>query len=149
MSKPQGILLEDQFVVTAVDPDGKKFIKVSRIQATSKQGVVVTADINFDVYPISQNEKLTICIASTLDLTGEAMPDAYDHSIHSRATLMSQYEYVMHGRVYACNTDEQGRADAVVYVSFGGLLMRVAGEAKHLKDIHFNQNIYLLIKKAK
>ena len=34
-----------------------------------------------------------------------------------------------------------------VYISFGGLLMRLNGEANSLSEIKIDQNVYLLLRK--
>lgn len=36
-----------------------------------------------------------------------------------------------------------------VYISFGGLLMQLQGDAKKLADLDIDQNVYLLIRKVK
>lgn len=35
-----------------------------------------------------------------------------------------------------------------VYISFGGLLMQLQGDAKKLADLDIDQNVYLLIRKV-
>ncbi|CAI7867936.1 unnamed protein product [Closterium sp. NIES-54] len=40
----------------------------------------------------------------------------------------------------ACNSE--------IYVSFGGLLMRLAGDSTNLKDFHIDQRLYILIRKV-
>ena len=37
--------------------------------------------------------------------------------------------------------------DSGAYVSYGGLLMRLEGDANHLQGIEVDQNVYLLMKK--
>ncbi|KAH9328400.1 hypothetical protein KI387_000508, partial [Taxus chinensis] len=65
------LLFEDIFTVTRIDPDGKKFDKVSRIEARSEQfDMHMLLDVNIDVYPISVGEKFTVALSPTLSLDG-------------------------------------------------------------------------------
>lgn len=53
-------------------------------------------------------------------------------------------------QVYRIEGDESGGDVASrlsAYVSFGGLLMRLQGDANNLHGMHVDQNIYLLLKK--
>ena len=61
------------------------------------------------------------------------------------------FEYVMHGRIYRIEGDDStsdaagGRLSA--YVSYGGLLMRLQGDANNLHDFEMDHHVYLLMKK--
>jgi len=69
------LLFEDIFNITRIDPDSKKFDKVSHIEAHSdKFDAYMLLDVNIDVYPINQDKRYTIALASTLDLDGS--PDS-------------------------------------------------------------------------
>lgn len=63
---------------------------------------------------------------------------------------MKMFEYVMYGKIYRVDWDESnfesGRLSA--YASFGGLLMRIQGEANNLNEFETDKNIYLLLKKV-
>jgi len=58
--------------------------------------------------------------------------------------LSDDFEYVMYGKVY--KYDEEKRSKVAVYVSFGGLLMALEGDFRHVQNIHVGQNVYMLIK---
>lgn len=57
------------------------------------------------------------------------------------------FEYVMYGQVYRIEGDESEASSRLsAYVSFGGLLMRLQGDA-NLTGFEVDQKIYLLMKK--
>lgn len=131
---------------------------MSRIKARSDlYEMDLILDINIDVYPVSQGDKLTVCLASTLNLDGTEMETArgsnnqyvYDASIGSRPTLADRYDYVMFGRVFKYkDSSASGHSKADVYVSFGGLLMQLTGDPKRVEDLDLDQTVYLLIRKV-
>jgi len=63
-----------------------------------------------------------------------------------KSNRADDFDYVMYGLVYRIDDDESGTRLAV-YVSFGGLLMRLQGEAQHLNLIKQDMNLYLMMKK--
>ncbi|KAL1544862.1 DNA-directed RNA polymerases II and V subunit 8A-like [Salvia divinorum] len=64
-------LFEDIFRIDAIDPDGKKFDRVSRISARSEQfDMLMHLDINTEIYPMRAGEKFMMVLASTLNLDG-------------------------------------------------------------------------------
>ena len=63
----------------------------------------------------------------------------------SEPSLAENYEYVMHGRVFDMAHKKDGTV--VIAISFGGLLMRLTGDQKHLTSILPDQRLYLLLKK--
>lgn len=62
---------------------------------------------------------------------------------------MKVFQYIMHGRIYRIESEDSGtEANKMsVYISFGGLLMRLQGEANVLSVLEVDKTIYLLIKK--
>lgn len=54
----------------------------------------------------------------------------------------------MHGRVYGHEIDEN-TLDIIVHISCGGLLMRITGKPQSLRDVHYNSDVYVLIKRAR
>lgn len=141
-----GILFEDMFNVDSVDVG--RYNKVSRIsaQSSTSQDVKITLDINSEVFPVSDNDSLTITLASTLGnessmLTASGSwrpPKAGDRS------LADDYDYVMYGTVY--KFDETAGSDKMsVYISFGGLLMCLEGGYRSLSNLK-QENAYILIR---
>jgi DNA-directed RNA polymerase I, II, and III subunit RPABC3 len=131
---------------------------VSRIKARSDlYEMDLVLDINVDVYPVSQGDRLTVCLATTLNLDGTPMPTAkgqantfeYDPTIGTRDTLADRYEYVMFGRVFKYkDSSASGHTRADVYVSFGGLLMQLTGDPKRVEELDLDQTVYLLVRKV-
>ena len=62
---------------------------------------------------------------------------------------MPQADYAMHGRVYNFEHKEGGGQRIEIHVSFGGLLMRLSGDQRHLNGVELDQNIYCLLAKVK
>jgi DNA-directed RNA polymerases I, II, and III subunit RPABC3 len=147
---PNPILLEDTFSVKAINPDGAVYLRVSRAVCSNQSGdLTVTTDYNLEEFPLVKDERLAIAIASSLELSGEVTRNVYDHSIYHRETLLNQYDYVMHGRIYECNAEEDdGKPRVTILISFGGLLCKVEGHPEILKELHFNADVFLLIKRV-
>ena len=108
-----------------------------------------------DLYPVQAGEKVSVCVASTLNLDGSAMPvgdpgqQVYDTSVGKRPTLADQYEYVVFGKVFKYkDAAKDGKVKAEVYASFGGLLMQMSGDPKKLDEVDVDQSVYLLMRKV-
>ncbi|KAJ8898973.1 hypothetical protein K2173_008475 [Erythroxylum novogranatense] len=141
------IMFDDIFVVDKLDPDGKKFDKVSRIEARSQNcEMFMHLDVNTEIYPMAVGDKFTMALAHTLNLDGT--PDTGYYTQGGRKTLADKYEYIMHGKVYKISEEGSGRSGkAEVYVSFGGLLMLLRGEPSHVSQLELDQRLFLLIRK--
>lgn len=103
----------------------------------------MTLDINSELYPLKNGEKFTLILTPSISLDGSADDGTFEYS--KKETLADRYDYVMFGRVY--KFDENGPSKLSLYVSFGGLLLRLEGEARHINAIKVGSNIYLLMKK--
>lgn len=130
---------------------------MSRIKARSDlYEMDLILDINIDVYPVAQGDKLSVCLATTLNLDGSAMPtnpsgqqNQYDSTVGTRPTLADKFDYVMYGRVFKYkDSSASGHTKADVYVSFGGLLMQLTGDPKRVEDLDLDLTVYLLIRKV-
>ncbi|MCO5613852.1 hypothetical protein L7F22_068130 [Adiantum nelumboides] len=138
------ILFDSQFTVKAIDPDGKKFDRVSRIVAhSSSLSMDMSLDIATDIYPVSASQNLTVVIASTLG-RGEATEDSEAWRIDKPSGLADEYDYVMYGKVY--RYDDSASDIVTVYASFGGLLLALTGSYRHLSNLAVGSNVYLLIR---
>ena len=143
-------ILADRFTIHGINKDGAIYRRVSRIDCRNELGSVhVTSDVNTEEYPLSVGDRLSIAFARTLENDGERRKKIYDHSIYHRQTLMDDFEYVCHGRVYECNTDERDLGTVTALISFGGLLTKVTGTPHALREIHFDSDVYMLLKKIK
>lgn len=140
-------LIKGTFRVDTIDPDGRVYMRVSRAVCTSDDGsVTLITDFNREEYQLLQGDRITVCLASTLDREGHKGDPVYDHSLYHRDSLLSDYEYAMHGRVYECAPSATG---VDVLASFGGLLMKVSGPLSTLRELRLDTDVFLLIKKEK
>ena len=141
-------LFEDIFEVTELNPDGKKFDNVNRLAATGTTFECdLLLDIHSQIYDVPEGAKLTFVLASTLQLDGSPA-DHFSYtptSEDSEPSLADNYDYVMHGRVF----DMSYKKDNVVVIaaSYGGLLMRLTGDQRHLANVLPDMRLYLLLKK--
>ncbi|CAM9691416.1 unnamed protein product [Choristocarpus tenellus] len=97
-----GVLFEDIFEVNRLNPDGKKFDRVNRL---SCRGVTydmdLLLDINCEIYKVKEADRLTLMLASTLDISGKPDDGTY-RPLGDEVTLADKFEYVMHGRIFKC-----------------------------------------------
>ncbi|CDH55040.1 rna polymerase i [Lichtheimia corymbifera JMRC:FSU:9682] len=160
-SSNKNILLSDLFRIKDIDPNGKRFDRVSRLVGKSETyEMTVLLDYNSEIYPLEINEKVSIVLASSLSLeakseAGNADGNEARESWRERAPgehdLSDEYEYVMFGKVYRYEdsnpgVDEVGKSVAV-YISFGGLLMCLDGDCRHLEPLTVGEHVYLLMRK--
>lgn len=145
-----GILFEDIFNVKDIDPDGKKFDRVSRLHCESESFKMdLILDINSWLYPMDFGDKFRLVLATTLREDG--YPDGGEFNpMDTEGSRADSFDYVMFGKIYRIEGDEAqnevtGRLSA--YVSYGGLLMRLQGDANNLHGFEIDQHIYLLMKK--
>jgi len=150
------IALEDKyFEVKSIDEHGKKFDKVSRLVCDNDEdSMELVIDINTDIFPVDFGDKLTVSLATSLELkpskpVNDKKKDFYDQQLGTdeKPSLMDQYDYVMYGRVYKYQPQENfGKVS--IYVSFGGLLMKLTGEARDIQHIEPDTHLYLLVRKS-
>ncbi|XXQ33504.1 DNA-directed RNA polymerases I, II, and III subunit RPABC3 [Plasmodiophora brassicae] len=143
-------LFEDVFEVLEVDPDGKKFDKVSRLYCRSENyDMELQLDVNSDLFTSGPASKFSLVLARTLNLDG-SIDDAnyYSYAVNDKPTLADKYEYVMFGKVFKFNTPEghSSQHSLEAYISFGGLLMSLKGEPRNLQSLDLDQRVYLLMR---
>lgn len=73
-------------------------------------------------------------------------------TISRRESLLDAYEYVMYGLVYkyapeAASTKDGG-VKVSVFISFGGLLMKLKGDPAKLAVLEVDSRVYLLMRKV-
>jgi DNA-directed RNA polymerases I, II, and III subunit RPABC3 len=82
-------------------------------------------------------------------LDGSIMQDLHRRS--PKKSMMDDFEYVMHGKVYKLQKQSQKDKDehsrTVVYVSFGGLLCQLIADHENLNSFELDSMIYLLMRK--
>ncbi|KAK4566520.1 hypothetical protein ACB098_04G021100 [Castanea mollissima] len=141
-------LFEDIFRIERLNPDGKKFDKVIRVEAKSEKfdmfmhlDVMVTKD-----FEVKEGDKFAMVIAPTLNLDGT--PDTGYYTPGSRQSLADRFDYVMYGKLYKI-ADGSGRGiKAEINVSFGGLLMMLRGDPSHCNKFELDQRLYVLMRKV-
>ncbi|CAN6567765.1 unnamed protein product [Malus baccata var. baccata] len=154
-------LFDDIFSIEKVDPDGKKFDKVSRIVAQSeKHGVLLLLDVNTEIYPMHAKDKFLMVLSPTLEWSG-AIATGKRGQVEQKS-LADKFEYIMHGLLYkmstACSESSKGKPKASdegsktdvkveVYASFGGLQMMLKGDPSSCTKFTIDQNLFLLIRK--
>lgn len=95
------LLLDDLFTVTAVDPEGKKFDRCSRIRAAGENlGMDLTLDINSEIYPVAAGDRLSIGLARTLHLDGTPSDEGSWRPDSTAPSLADKYEYVVYGKLF-------------------------------------------------
>ncbi|KXN89876.1 DNA-directed RNA polymerases I, II, and III subunit RPABC3 [Leucoagaricus sp. SymC.cos] len=152
------IVFDDIFTINAIDKEGKKFDRVSRLYAHSKNyDMDLTLDYNFELFPLQNEQSFALALASSLDREGapttagdgdeEADKDRHKWRPDGKGKrgLEEDYDYVMYGKVYKFDS---GTAEIVTaYASFGGLLMSLTGSFRHMTSIVLGDPIYLLVRK--
>ncbi|KAK9819784.1 hypothetical protein WJX72_002320 [[Myrmecia] bisecta] len=143
------MLFEDIFEVLEKDPDGKKFDKVSRLRCRSDlYEMDLTLDVNSDLYPKEVGEKFSLALSKTLNLDGSEMEGHFTASLHSgKPSLLDKYDYVMHGKIFKFKDNTAGgHVRLEVFISFGGLLMQLIGDAKKLSQLENDMDVFLLMR---
>ncbi|GLB36307.1 putative RNA polymerase subunit 8 [Lyophyllum shimeji] len=155
------IVFDDIFTINAIDKEGKKFDRVSRLYAHSKNyDMDLTLDYNVELYPLHKDQNFSLALASSLVRGGPAAgASATDGALEAddkerdvwrpdgkgRRGLEEDYDYVMYGKVYKF---DGGTSEIVTaYASFGGLLMSLTGSFRHMTSIVLGDPVYLLMRK--
>lgn len=67
----------------------------------------------------------------------------------NRKSLMDAYDYVMYGKIFKYkDSSRAGQIKVEVYISFGGLLMQLIGDAKKLDTLEVDNNVYLCMRRV-
>ncbi|KAG0709022.1 RNA polymerase I [Suillus ampliporus] len=156
-STSSSIVFDDIFTTDAIDKDGKKFDRVSRLYARSKNyDMDLTLDYNTELFPLLNGDNFAMALASSLSRDGGAPNadgedgedkdrDVWRPDGKGRRGLEEDYDYVMYGKVYKFDT---GSSDIVTaYASFGGLLLSITGSYRHLTNVVLGDPVYVLLRK--
>ena len=145
---------EDVFEIREIDPQGKKFDRVSRFVCQCDNDTTqITVDINAELFPLKLGQRVTIALATTLSLDpSDVKSDVFDPTLldgyRSKPNLMDKYDYVMHGQEFRTQVNKDGTVE--IYVSYGGLLMCAKGSPATLSfpsgKTDSEKKIYLLMK---
>lgn len=139
------VLFSDLFRIESLDAG--KYDRVARIEAqsTTNPDLQLTLDINTELYRVQKGETLTVTVASSL---GDANSSrSWRPPRAGEVSLADDYEYVMHGKVYKfTESDKEDKDRLALYASFGGLLLSLEGNYRHLAPLK-QEEIYLLIRR--
>jgi DNA-directed RNA polymerases I, II, and III subunit RPABC3 len=138
-------LFRDVFQVEQIDPDGKKFDRVSRLVCRGDTyGMMLTIDVHSEFFRCKSQDRIKLALTSTININGEPGADTYEPP--TERTLLDDYDYGMHGQVFHFENKEEN--NVAVYISYGGLLMRLEGNRRHVNPlITKNMKLYCLMKK--
>lgn len=125
--------------------------------------MTLSIDIAVDIWPVSEGQQLTFQLASTLkkDAPTKAADGATDGDAIDAAAqaaerdawrldqpgnggIADDFDYVMYGKIY--RYDEKVADEVTVYGSFGGLMMALTGNYRHMSNITIGSNVYLLMR---
>lgn len=150
-------LLEDIFDVKDIDIDGKKFDKVCRLFGESesfKMGLIL--DFHALIYPLNKGDKFRMVLTKSLlnDMLNDADDDDEEDAVNETDerlanSKMAEFEYVCYGKVYRIEAVESNTdvSKLSCYVSFGGLLMQLTGDASNLQGFRVGKHVYIMMKK--
>ena len=135
-----GVIFEDIFDVKQMDPDGKKFDRVSRIHGDSESYKMdLILDIATNIYPMKVSDKFRLVLADSLTTDGSSLPNAdvcdeWDPRWEMKSNRADDFDYVMYGKCYRIDDDDTGTRISA-YVSYGGMLMRLQNRIKIIYEI--------------
>ncbi|CAE8678909.1 unnamed protein product [Polarella glacialis] len=143
------MMFEDSFTVKTVD--NTRFERAGRLDCESITfSNNLELDINNIIYPVLPGEQIYVAITNNVSPAENPrkLNTAVDHDPRLLGkSIMDQFEYVMFGKVYK-KDDKKNENLAVVFASFGGLLMKLQGNSTQLAEFHLNDGIYLLMRKV-
>nr|CAD7395215.1 unnamed protein product [Timema cristinae] len=141
-------------VVRLLPPALLRYVKgkgeVSRLHCESESFKMdLILDVNTWLYPMDLGDKFRLVLATTLREDG--YPDSGEwNPMDTEGSRADSFEYVMYGKIYRIEGDESALEPSsrlAAYVSYGGLLMRLQGDANNLHGFEVDQHMYLLMKK--
>ncbi|KIK94876.1 hypothetical protein PAXRUDRAFT_827581 [Paxillus rubicundulus Ve08.2h10] len=158
-SSSSRIVFDDIFTINGIDKEGKKFDRVSRLYARSKNyDMDMTLDYNTELFPLAEGQHFAMALASSLARDGGATSagvdgagaedkdrDIWRPDGKGGRGLEEDYDYVMYGKVYKF---DGGTAEIVTaYASFGGLLLSLTGSFRHMANVVLGDPVYILLRK--
>ncbi|KAI0001849.1 hypothetical protein BJV77DRAFT_969988 [Russula vinacea] len=155
-SSKSSIVFDDIFTINVIDKEGKKFDRVSRLAATSRNyGMELTLDYNVEIFPLDVGQNVVLALASSLardptvsqdgTVEEDRDRDVWRPDGKGRRGFEDDYDYVMYGRVYRFDPGTEEVVTA--YASFGGLLMSLTGSFRHMTNIVLGDPVFLLMRK--
>ena len=148
------IKFEAMFETIDVDPDGKKFDRVSRFvcRSTPYGDAEVTVDVNVDVYPIRSRDEVYVRSRVHADTDGSPEdPTAFDQTPGKKA-WETDANHVTHGSVTKRQnrTTMPTRAKRQRRISLsGGLLTCLKTDAKAMSEVDVDDRVYCLMRERR
>jgi len=156
-SNSSHVVFDDMFTITDIDKEGRKFDRVSRLYAHSKNyDMDLTLDYNIELFPLKTGQSFALSLATSLargggPKTDGGLNDGEEKDQHiwrpdgkGQKGIEEDYDYVMYGKVYKFDT---GKEISTAYASFGGLLMSLTGSFRHMTNIVLGDPVYILLRK--
>ncbi|KAI0824267.1 RNA polymerase [Trametes gibbosa] len=154
-SNTSNIVFDDIFTIKGIDTEGKKFDRVSRLYAHSKNyDMDLTLDYNIELFPLQDGQSFALALASSLSRAPQGAAGAEDQDkdrdvwrpdAKGRRGLDDEYEYVMYGKVY--RFDSASAEIVTAYASFGGLLMSLTGSFRHMTSVVLGDPVFILLRR--
>ncbi len=118
------IIFESTLEVQDLNTAGKKFERVNRLHCVEPgRSINVVLDVNCELFDAKAEDVLQMALATSISSDGRPDDGLYDST--AKYDLMDDYDYVMHGRLFALKHIDNQNME--IQVSFGGLLLRVQG----------------------
>lgn len=92
-------IVEDVFEITGIDPEGKKFERVSRIKAKSQNFEMdLELDIHSELLRIRQNDRLSFVLTKALK-SGKSLSEDTDSKSEMEIDT-GKFDYIMNGKLF-------------------------------------------------
>ena len=140
-------MFQDEFRITSLNPDGKKFEKVDRIMASGiHYDGQLLMDVNSELLECAVDDRLSVCLLWLLSQKSQvSLAKANGKNHDELEASFDKYQYVMYGTVYKYKHTKDDKVE--VHLSHGGLLARVNGDEQHLHQLEVDSEIYTMVKK--
>jgi len=134
---------DDTFTVKS--RDNEKFVKVPRIACEGQSfGASLEIDIYDELFPLKEGDNFFLALTDSVSNVQRADEGVWDQS--NEPSVIDHFDHVMYGKLYK---KEERKQDVVaVYVSFGGLLMKLEGGKRELEQLNLENRLYLLLKRS-
>ncbi|XP_034906535.1 DNA-directed RNA polymerases II, IV and V subunit 8B isoform X2 [Populus alba] len=138
--------LLDFYVIEKLNPDGKKYDKVSRIVARSEKGdLYMVLDVHTEIYPIEEKSRYLVLLTGTLNTDGTPVDPR--NAQGKQPSKEDKFEYVTHGKLYKIDKEGSGADFKLeIYISFGGLQLLLRGSPSSLARFQLDKNYLMLMR---
>ncbi|KAL9379461.1 hypothetical protein Peur_027943 [Populus x canadensis] len=139
--------LLDFFVIEKLNPDGKKYDKVSRVLSRSEKGdLYMVLDVHTEIYPIEEKSRYLVLLTETLNTDGTPVDPR--NAQGKQLSKEDKFEYVTHGKLYKIDKEGSGADFKLeIYISFGGLQLLLRGSPSSLARFQLDKNYFMLMRK--